>query len=114
VGYWNSMRYAYHDLGQQPEGTEAIVRWRGSAAEVLLLDPVNFSKYRERKRPVFYSGGGSYRRPPAHLSIPEDGRWYVVADLRGYSAGAKATIEVLNPRDSEPAEAHEEPLVALN
>ena len=32
------MRYLYHDLGAQPQGCTAVVRWRGSGADVLLLD----------------------------------------------------------------------------
>ncbi|MFL5821897.1 MAG: DUF1883 domain-containing protein [Solirubrobacteraceae bacterium] len=95
------MRYAFHDLGRQPEGSTAIVRWSGSAADVFLLDPVNFTKYREARLPVVYSGGGHYRRPPAHLTIPEEGRWYVVADLGGYSAFAEATVEVMGEQDDE-------------
>ena len=103
------MRYAYKDLGTQPEGATAVVRWRGSAADVLLLDPVNFSKYCYGRKPVFYSGGGHYIRPPAQLSIPQDGRWYVVADLGGYSANATATVELLEPQGAKQAEGDLDP-----
>ena len=99
------MRYAYHDLGHQDEGNTIVVRWRGSGADVMLLDPVNFVKYREARKPVFYGAGGNYGRPPAELTIPEDGRWYVVADLHGYSANAKATVEVLGAAEEESQEA---------
>lgn len=93
------MRYAYKDLGQQPEGSTAVVRWGGAAANVILLDPVNFSKYQHTDgRPFFFDGGGHYRRPPARLSIPQDGHWYVVVDLRGQS-GTAPTVEVLAPGD---------------
>lgn len=95
------MRYAYQDLGDQPKGTSAIVRWTGAAADVLLLDPVNFVKYREGRAPVTYSGGGHFRRPPARLDIPEDGHWYVVADLRGYSTNARATVEIADAQTGE-------------
>ena len=98
------MRYAYKDLGQQPAGSTAIVRWRGSAANVILLDPVNFSKYRDG-RPFFYADGGHYGRPPARITIPEDGRWYVVVDLRRY-AGSAPTVKVLRPRDAQPRAGH--------
>jgi len=101
------MRYAYHDLGEQQRGATAVVRWRGSPADVLLLDPVNFSKYREGRRLVIYSAGGHFRRPPARLTIPQDGHWYAVADLGGYSSNTRATIEVQNPG----GESHKEELV---
>lgn len=101
------MRYAYHDLGEQQRGATAVVRWRGSPADVLLLDPVNFFKYRGGTL-FTYSAGGHYRRAPARLPITEDGRWYVVADFHGYSAQARATIEVLPPPEGEqPAESQE-------
>lgn len=89
------MRYAYRDLGKQAKGGTVIVRWSGgAAADVLLLDPVNFTKYREGWMPLTYSDGGRYLQPPAELTIPEDGRWYVVADLRGYGSFGKATVEL--------------------
>lgn len=107
------MRYAYHDLGEQQADSIVTVRWSGGGADVLLLDPVSFSKYCREKNVVFRAGGGHYGRPPAHLSIPEDGRWYVVLDLGRYSEQAKATVEVLNPNAAEPETPHEETLVDL-
>lgn len=93
------MRYACKELGEQPAGSTAVVSWSGSAANVLLLDPVNFSKYEHCDgRPFFYDAGGHYRRPPARLSIPQDGRWYVVVDL-GAPAGQAPTVEVLEPQE---------------
>jgi len=104
------MRYAYRDLGKQAKGDTVIVRWSGGAsADVLLLDPVNFTKYREARLPVRYSHGGRYRRSPAELTIPEDGRWYVVADLHGYSELAEATVEM--PEKGADAQAQEEQLI---
>jgi Domain of unknown function (DUF1883) len=105
------MRYAYHDLGTQPEGSTVIVRWRGSAADVLLLDPVSFSKFCQDRRLVFRGDGGHYGRSPARLSIPRAGRWYVVAELGGNTAEVKPTVEVLNPDDGEPETSHEAALV---
>lgn len=107
------MRYAYHDLGQQSAGTTVTVRWTAGGADVLLLDPVGFSKYSREKNIVFRAGGGRYGRPPARLSIPKDGRWYVVLDLRRYSGNAEATVEVVNPSVEEPQQPHQETLVEL-
>ena len=101
------MRYAYNDLGTQSKGTTLVVRWSGSGADILLLDPVNFSKYREGRRLVIYGAGGHFRRPPARLTIPQDGHWYAVADLGGYSSNTRATIEVQNSG----GERHKEELV---
>ena len=96
------MRYAYKDLGEQAASTMVVVRWSGSAANVILLDAVNFSKYQYTDgRPFFYDGGGHYGRAPAQLSIPQDGHWYVVVDL-GRNAGSAPTVEVLTPQDTQP------------
>jgi Domain of unknown function (DUF1883) len=87
------MRYAYQDLGEQPSGATAVVRWQGASAQVVLLDPVNFSKYVERS-PFVYHGGGRYRRPPARLPIPKNGHWYVAVDLGGNVTNVEPTVEV--------------------
>ncbi len=94
------MRYAYLDLGEQSAGTAVVVRWSGARADVMLLDPVNFAKYRERRQLVLRGDGGRYARSPARMTIPEDGHWYVVADLRGHATFAEAVVEVHEP-DSE-------------
>lgn len=87
------MRYAYKDLGEQQEGRSAVVRWGGSPANVMLFDPVNFSKYVDRL-PCHCDDGGRFRRSPARLSIPQPGRWYVVVDLGGHTSGRPPTVEV--------------------
>jgi hypothetical protein len=87
------MRYAYTDLGPQQEGSTAIVRWRGSAAKVMLFDPVNFTKYVDRL-PCRSATGGRYRCPPARLEIPENGRWYAVVDLGAPTSGRPPSVEV--------------------
>lgn len=106
------MRYAYQDLGRPRKGTTAIVRWKGAAADVLLVDAVNFVKYCERRNPVMYGAGGHFSRSPARLTVPEEGRWYVVADLRSYSSNPQATVEVVKPGHGEQS-MDEEALVAL-
>jgi hypothetical protein len=107
------MRYAYHDLGEQERGATAVVRWGGSPADVLLLDPLNFVKYRAGTL-FTYNAGGHYRRSPARLPIREDGRWYVVVDFHGYSARARATIEVLAPSEGDRAGEGQEASVSRN
>jgi hypothetical protein len=90
------MRYAYQDLGKQPRGAVALVRWRGSPAEIFLLDSVNFCKYRDGAS-FSYSAGGNYRHSPAEVHIPDDGHWFVVVDFHRHSGELAATIEVIVP-----------------
>lgn len=107
------MRYAYRDLGKQEKDNTVIVRWGGgSPADVLLLDPVQFTKYREGRLPVRYSHGGRYRRSPAELTIPESGRWYVVADLGIYSTLAESTVEI--PESDSDDEVRREELIGAS
>lgn len=87
------MRYAYKDLGRQREGCTATVHWGGSAATVMLFDPVNFTKYVDRL-PCYCDTGGRYRCPPARLAIPHDGHWYAVVDLGGNTSARPPTVEV--------------------
>lgn len=90
------MRFAYHDLGEQPEGQTVRVRLRGSAANVLLMDAANFGAYRAQQ-PFFYDAGGHFSTSPVDLAIPKDGRWFVVVDLGGYSGRVRASVEVVDP-----------------
>lgn len=105
------MRYAYHDLGEQQAGNEVVVRWRGSPADVMLVDAVNFCRYRDGTH-FTYEAGGHYRRTPARLTVPETGSWFVVADLRGYSLNAEPTVEVVSRGVTEQHSEHRMPVVA--
>jgi Domain of unknown function (DUF1883) len=89
------MKYSYHDLGEQPNGTSVSVKLTGSSANVILLDAVNFARYRARE-PFSYTGGLQVATP-ARLTIPRDDHWFVVVDLGGYSGRVRAAVEVHPP-----------------
>lgn len=99
------MRYAYADIGRQREGSTATVRWGGTAANVMLFDPVNFTKFVDRM-PCRSDGGGHFRGPSARLRIPHDGRWYAVVDLGAHSSVRAPTIAV--EVDAGPSAEHRE------
>ena len=86
------MRYSYHDLGHQRAGSTVVVQLKGSSANVLLLDPTNFARYRNRD--AFAYHGGHFRNSPAEIEIPKDGRWFVVVDLGGYMGRVRGSVEV--------------------
>lgn len=90
------MRYAFKDLGEQPAGTEITVRLEGSAANVVLLDPYNYSCYRAGLS--FRYAGGVFHRSPARLTVPRDGRWHLVVDCGGYRGRVRAQVEQIIPR----------------
>lgn len=106
------MRYAYKDLGQQPAGTEVAVRLEGSAANVLLLDRDNYSRYRAAQ-PFRYTGG-MYHRSPARLTIPREGHWHLVIDLGGHRGRVRAHIEEITPPEGGPARREDAALEAVS
>lgn len=105
------MYYSYYDLGKEPENRRAVLRLRGTAANVILLDPLNFHRYRSGQS-FFYTGGYS-RRSPVRLEIPPDVHWYLVIDHGGYAGRVQAELEVLtedelgsaSQRETTPVEA---------
>ena len=93
------MRYAFYDLGEQPEGATAVVSLRGKAPNVLLLDEHNFALYRSGG-PFVYTGG-HYSRSPVHLEVPQDGHWYVVLDFGGFNGRVRGKVKVLAPGETD-------------
>ena len=91
--------YAYYDLGELSHGDTVVVRLRGSAPNVLLLDRQNFERYRAGLRFAFV--GGLQRRSPVRLSVPHDGHWYVSLDLGGRPGRATGAVSVLSADGGE-------------
>lgn len=88
------MKYAYSDLGPQGAGSTVVVKVRGGATGVLLLNVANFLRY-QTARSFHYHGGGRYRGKPVRIEVPRDDHWFVVLELGTYNARARATVEVL-------------------
>lgn len=96
------MKYLYYDLGEQQQENWIVAHLHGSAANVILLDSLNFECYRFG-RPFVYTGG-LCTRTPARLQIPQDGHWYLVIDCGGYQHHVHARdIEILTPDASAAA-----------
>lgn len=107
------MKYLYYDLGDQQQDSCVVAHLRGSAANVLLLDPVNFKRYRTGL-PFRYIGG-LCGRTPAQLQIPQDGHWYLVIDCGGYKHRVYVDkVDVLPPDDSPPAAEADRALVGVS
>jgi Domain of unknown function (DUF1883)/TIR domain len=87
------MEYLYRDIGYRKRGDIVEVTLRGNAANVLLLDPTNFSAYKAGRRFTYH--GGSYKSSPVRLPVPRSGRWYVVVNLGGLPGRVSAGIRVL-------------------
>jgi hypothetical protein len=77
--------------------TVALVTLDGQA-NVLLVDDINFSSYRQGRSFSYYGGWAS--RSPVRLSPPHHGHWHVVVDLGGYTGTIRAGIRVIERRPS--------------
>ena len=86
------MQFIKHDLGQRTSG-EIVEVTLSSAANVRLMDSSNFQNYRNGRRHRYY--GGSAKRSPVRLKIPNSGHWYVAVDLGGYSGRVGSSVRVL-------------------
>jgi len=107
------MKYLYYDLGEQRQDSRVVAHLHGSAANVILVDPLNFDRYRFGQ--PFQYAGGFHTRTPARVRIPEDGHWYLVIDCGGYRHHVHAkTIEILAPDKSMTSSESETTLVGAN
>jgi hypothetical protein len=80
------------------EGDVVEVTLSGNTANVLLLDPENFEKYRQRA-PCDYSGGYA-RTTPYRIEAPHAGRWHLVIDLGGGAGRVAAWSRVIGGSES--------------
>ncbi|MEN2467228.1 DUF1883 domain-containing protein [Ornithinibacillus sp. JPR2-1] len=62
-------------------------------ANVLLLDPLNYSKFRNGKQYKYY--GGLAKVSPARITVPYTGTWYIVINLGGANGTVRYSVEIL-------------------
>ena len=108
------MKYLYWNLGEQPQHSRVVVHLRGSAASVILLDPVNFDRYRYG---LSFDHTGCLHtgsRSPARCQIPKDGHWYLIIDCGGPPHVEVKKIEILPPKESPRASEADAALVGAN
>ena len=61
-------------------------------ANVMLLDPANFSNYRDGLSYRYH--GGHTEESPVRLLTPRSGTWHVVVNLGGYPGSVQAVVRV--------------------
>lgn len=89
------MKFSYTDLGQRKKG-EIVEVTLSLAANVRLMDPSNFSNYKNGRKHRYY--GGYVTRSPFRIPIPSNGHWYLTIDLGGYSGTVRFNVSVLPGR----------------
>ena len=65
-----------------------------NSANVLLLDSVNFEKYRSGQ--TYRYQGGYAKESPVRIAPPRHGRWHLIVDLGGYAGRVRASARVLS------------------
>ena len=87
------MKYTVYQLGNLSRGNIVEVTLKGNAANVLLLDSGNYNNYKNGRRYRYY--GGYVKSSPYRVIVPNDGRWFVVINLGGYSGQVRSSVRVL-------------------
>jgi hypothetical protein len=83
--------FIHYDLSAGPDNViEVEVDKR---ANVLLMDRLNFSSYRQRRAYRYF--GGQALRSPVRLVPPHSGDWVVVIDLGGASGRLNTACRVI-------------------
>ena len=72
---------------------EVVLVTLDGQANVMLLDDINFSAYRDGRTFNYY--GGWATQSPVRLVPPHTTRWHVVVDLGGASRTVRAGIRIV-------------------
>lgn len=91
------MNFLHREIEVGPDDTVEVTL--NGQANVMLLDPANFERYRSGES--FRYHGGLAQVSPVRLVPPALGRWYVVVDLGGYPGKVRAGIRVLQGAHAE-------------
>ncbi len=86
------MDFVHYDLNQRNAG-DVVQVTLGTAANVRLLDDLNFNSYQRGGRYSFH--GGYVTKSPYAVQVPSAGHWHVVIDLGGYAGQIRSAIRVL-------------------
>ena len=62
-------------------------------ANVLLMDPTNYSEYQQHRGYRYY--GGRATKSPIRLAVPSPGVWHVVVDLGGSAGQVRASTRLI-------------------
>ena len=93
------MQFLRYDLGFL-SGDAVVEVTLTEAANIRLLDSINFSQYQNGSQHNYH--GGLATRSPVRLPIPHSGIWHVVVDLQGLANSTSASVRVINGESLRP------------
>lgn len=85
------MKYLHYKFDAGPQ--DIIEVTLDKQANVLLLDPSNFRKYKNGQN--YRYSGGLAKTSPVRLSPPRPGHWHVVVNLGGYRGTVRAGARLI-------------------
>jgi hypothetical protein len=88
-----TVEFIHSDLGFRQAGDVVEITLSGSAANVRLLDNVNFQAYRSGRQHRYT--GGLARQSPVRLPVPNPGHWHVAVDMQGLAGTTRASFRVI-------------------
>jgi hypothetical protein len=86
----NVLKYLHYGFDTGPG--EVIEVSLNRAANVQLLDDLNYDEYRNGRTYHYY--GGHAKQSPVYLTPPRPGHWHVVIDLGGGAGTVLATARL--------------------
>jgi hypothetical protein len=72
------------------------VHLSGSAANVLVMDDLNYAGYQQGKTYNYY--GGHYTRTPVIIKPGVYGQLNIVINLGGFAGSVRAVVQIVHPR----------------
>lgn len=93
------MHFTHFGLGNLDKGRIVEVHLQGNAANVYLLDQINYQRYSRGEN--FQAVGGLHKSSPIRLMTPKIANWHIAVDLPGGYGSVKTSYRVLNKSNVE-------------
>jgi len=89
-----NFRFTHYDLNEQRAGTIIDVTLN-AVNNVRLMTAVNFQRFKEKLDYKYV--GGTAKKSPSRMVIPENGHWHLIVDEEGHGGLAGSSVKVVTP-----------------
>ncbi|CAI1006833.1 MULTISPECIES: DUF1883 domain-containing protein [Enterobacterales] len=87
------MNFQHYSLNHRHKGDVVEISLQGNAANIRVMDDINFHRYKSRQRYQYL--GGLATKSLTRIQIPNEGNWHVAVDLEGYRGNVRSSVRVL-------------------
>ena len=106
------MNFTHYSLGHIGRGSIVEVTLQGNAANVRLMDSLNFNNYKSGRDHQYI--GGLATKSPVRLQVPNPGIWHVTVDMMGLRGSVRSSIRLIPSEAIKPLpEINEAPLGSI-